>query len=112
MQSTGHSSMHALSLVSTQGWAMTYVTSPPKVAGPSWAAPGGRVGPSIADARTAGGRRGVIRGRCRPEPWLGPGFLYRPGGFGTRGRRPTVVPGSPAAACVPKLGGVAADAAG
>src|SRR4051794_31545454 len=32
MQSTGHSSMHALSLTSTQGWAMTYVTgrSPPR----------------------------------------------------------------------------------
>jgi hypothetical protein len=26
MQSTGHSSMHALSLMSTQGWAIVYVT--------------------------------------------------------------------------------------
>src|SRR5450756_357761 len=29
MQSTGHSSMHALSLTSTQGWAITYVTGTP-----------------------------------------------------------------------------------
>src|SRR5450756_1169318 len=29
MQSTGHSSMQALSLTSTQGWAITYVTGIP-----------------------------------------------------------------------------------
>src|SRR3954447_8390467 len=31
MQSTGHSSMQALSFRSTHGWAMTYVTSGPPV---------------------------------------------------------------------------------
>src|SRR5665213_2425980 len=31
MQSTGHSSTHALSLRSTQGWAITYVTGSPSL---------------------------------------------------------------------------------
>src|SRR3954451_18106219 len=45
MQSTGHSSMQALSLRSTQGCAMTYVTTGPPV---GWSAP------SIADVLPRG----------------------------------------------------------
>ncbi|VXB16539.1 hypothetical protein ARTHRO8AJ_140069 [Arthrobacter sp. 8AJ] len=48
MQSTGHSSMHALSLTSTHGCAITYVTS---LASPRWvpACP-----PALASGSTAG----------------------------------------------------------
>src|ERR1700738_726237 len=43
MQSTGHSSMHALSLMSTQGSAITYVTRSPQISGPGWGCPVGPV---------------------------------------------------------------------
>src|SRR5919112_5523450 len=74
MQSTGHSSMQALSLRSTQGWAMTYVTCAVLLMRRAPTAPGGYA-PSIADA---GGReRGEGRMSGRVGPRLGPADVGR-----------------------------------
>src|SRR5215213_3469590 len=66
MQSTGHSSMHALSLRATQGCAMTYVTGAVLLVrrapdGTRWSPP------SIADAWCYGRGEGRMSGRIGPR---------------------------------------------
>src|SRR4029078_12508359 len=75
MQSTGHSSMQALSLRSTQGWAMTYVTcDPPRTDGARrrGTRPGCPPGPPLVSRTPYPSRtgRGALSGRV--DPRLGP----------------------------------------